>query len=91
MYATRFCPYCMRARQLLQAKGVSFEEIAVDREAGKRAEMQRRSGRTSVPQIFIDDSHVGGYTDLWRLDEAGELDELLGGRPGAARPAEGSP
>ena len=78
MYSTRFCPYCMRARQLLQAKGVEPVEIAVDHEPDKRAEMQLRTGRSSVPQIFIDDQHVGGYTDLWRLGQSGELDVLLG-------------
>lgn len=78
MYATRFCPYCMRARQLFQAKGVVPEEIAVDYDADRRTEMQHRSGRSSVPQIFIDNRHVGGYMDLWRLEQAGELDGLLG-------------
>lgn len=78
MYSTRFCPYCTRARQLLKAKGVIPKEIAVDHDPTMRAEMQYRSGRSSVPQIFIDDQHVGGYTELWRLGQSGELDVLLG-------------
>lgn len=78
MYATRFCPYCMRARQLFQSKGIVADEIAVDYDMEKRLEMQRRTGRSTVPQIFIGDRHVGGYMDLWRLEQAGELDVLLG-------------
>lgn len=84
MYSTRFCPYCLRARQLLHAKGVDVVEIAVDQDGDKRAEMLQRTGRSSVPQIFIDDRHVGGYTDLWRLEQAGELDALLGITAGRA-------
>lgn len=91
MYSTRFCPYCMRARQLLQAKGVGIEEIAVDHDWDKRAEMQHRTGRSSVPQIFIDDHPIGGYMDLWRLEQSGELDALLGIVPGRAPSEEGSP
>jgi glutaredoxin 3 len=78
MYATSWCPYCERARRLLAAKGVGFQEIDIEAAPGKRAEMQARSGRRSVPQIFIGDQHVGGSDDLHALDDAGKLDALLG-------------
>jgi glutaredoxin 3 len=77
MYTTSWCPYCSRARALLTRKGVSFEEIDIEAAPGKRAEMQTRSGRRSVPQIFIGDHHVGGSDDLHALEEAGKLDALL--------------
>ena len=80
LYTTGWCPYCSRARALLKRKGVAFEDIDVDSVPGKRAEMQSRSGRTSVPQIFIGDQHVGGCDDLHDLEEAGKLDALLAGR-----------
>jgi len=79
MYATSWCPYCTRARQLLDGKGVRYTEIDVDVVAGARAEMQRRSGRTSVPQIFVGERHLGGYDDTRALDERGKLDPLLAG------------
>jgi glutaredoxin 3 len=79
MYATMWCPYCQRARKLFEARGVAFEERDVDGAAGLRAEMREKSGgRTSVPQIFIGATHVGGYDDLRALDERGELERLLG-------------
>jgi glutaredoxin 3 len=78
MYTTGWCPYCERARKLLAAKNVSFDEINVESQPDKRAEMQTRSGRRSVPQIFIGDQHVGGCDDLHDLEEAGKLDGLLG-------------
>jgi len=78
MYATAACPYCVRARRLLQHKGVSWEQINVDQEPARRAEMEQRSRRHTVPQIFIDDRHIGGYDDMAALDERGELDSLLG-------------
>lgn len=78
MYATGLCPYCMWARQLLEKKGVTWEEIRVDKEPERRDEMEDRSGRYTVPQIFIGDFHVGGYDDMAALDRAGELDGLLG-------------
>jgi glutaredoxin 3 len=78
MYSTSWCPYCTRARDLLERKGVTVEEIDVDEAPEKRAEMQTRSGRRSVPQIFIGDQHVGGCDDLHALEEAGRLDALLG-------------
>ncbi len=83
MYATDWCPYCARARRLFESKGVAFEEIDIDEVEGARAEMRKRSGRTSVPQIFINDRHVGGYDDTKALDDAGQLDPLLAGMAGA--------
>lgn len=77
MYATGWCPYCHAARQLLQAKGVSYEEIDLTREPGRRTEMESLSGRSSVPQIFIGERHIGGYDDMAALDRSGRLDELL--------------
>ena len=78
MYTTSWCPYCERARKLLNAKNVSFSEIDIESAPEKRAEMRNRSGRTSVPQIFIGDHHVGGSDDLHALEGAGKLDSLLG-------------
>ena len=78
MYTTSWCPYCERARKLLNAKHVPFSEIDIESAAEKRAEMRNRSGRTSVPQIFIGDHHVGGSDDLLALEDAGKLDSLLG-------------
>ena len=78
MYATPYCPFCMRARQLLDAKGIEFTELRVDRDPSLRREMMERSGRRTVPQIFVDDSHLGGFDDMHALDAAGKLDELLG-------------
>jgi glutaredoxin 3 len=77
MYATGWCPYCARARQLLARKGAAVEEIDIDARPDQRAVMVERSGRTSVPQIFIGDRHVGGCDDLHALDAAGGLDPLL--------------
>jgi glutaredoxin 3 len=77
MYTTMICPYCSRARHLFQRKGVVFEEISVDRDREQMAIMRRRSRRHTVPQIFIDDRHIGGYDDLAMLDARGELDPLL--------------
>lgn len=78
MYTTSWCPYCERARRLLRDKGAAFEEFDVDGQPEKRSEMQARSGKRSVPQIFIGDQHVGGSDDLIALDKAGKLDALLG-------------
>ena len=77
MYSTRFCPYCMRARSLLESKGVAYTDIAVDGQPGLRREMTERSGRHTVPQIWIGEHHVGGFDDLARLEQQGRLDELL--------------
>ena len=77
IYSTGWCPYCSRAKQLLESKGVSFEEIDVDARPEARAEMMTRSGRRSVPQIFIGATHVGGCDDLHELEASGRLDTLL--------------
>ena len=77
MYLTDWCPYCARARNLLDAKGVAVEEIDVEVVPGARQEMERRSGRDTVPQIFIGDEHLGGCDDLLALDAAGGLDPKL--------------
>ena len=78
MYTTSWCPYCDRARRLLARKNVAFEEIDVESAPEKRAEMQQKSGRRTVPQIFIGETHVGGSDDLHALEAAGKLDALLG-------------
>lgn len=78
MYCTAICPYCVRAEQLLQRKGVrEMEKIRVDLQPELRAAMMEKTGRRTVPQIYIGDRHVGGYDDLAALDHAGELDKLL--------------
>ena len=77
MYASDWCPYCSRARRLLQEKGVPFEEIDVDARPEARAEMVARSGRHSVPQIFVGDVHVGGCDELLAREAAGTLDSLI--------------
>ena len=77
LYTTRFCPYCMRARGLLDSKGVQYTDIAVDGEPQLRQEMMQRSGRHTVPQIWIGEQHVGGFDDMARLEQQGQLDELL--------------
>ena len=80
MYATGFCPFCIRAEQLLRAKGVTeIAKIRVDLEPQRRAEMVEKTGRRTVPQIYIGETHVGGYDDLAALDRAGKLDPLLQG------------
>ncbi len=79
MYTTMWCPYCSRARALLQKKGVAFQEISLDEEPGRRTEMvQRAHGGRTVPQIFIDGEHIGGCDDMVALDRAGRLDPKLG-------------
>lgn len=79
VYSTGWCPYCVRAKALLERKGVPFREIRVDEDPAERQTMLERSrGQRTVPQIFIGDRHVGGFDDLYALDKAGELDALLG-------------
>jgi glutaredoxin 3 len=78
MYATSWCPYCERARGLLARKQIAFDEIDIESAPAKRAEMLARSGRRTVPQIFVGEHHVGGCDDLHALDAAGGLEPLLG-------------
>lgn len=77
IYSSRLCPYCRMAERLLEQKGVQAEKVMVDENPVRREEMTRRAGRTSVPQIFIGETHVGGYTELAGLERAGQLDALL--------------
>jgi glutaredoxin 3 len=77
MYATSWCPYCQRARALLHSKGVTFQEIDIEAQPSEREAMIRRSGRSTVPQIFIGERHIGGSDELHELDAAGGLDALL--------------
>ncbi len=78
IYSKFTCPYCMRAKMLLDGKGVDYEEYEISGQAEKRTEMiQRANGRTTVPQIFIDGRHVGGSDDLYDLERDGRLDALL--------------
>jgi glutaredoxin 3 len=79
VYLAGWCPYCERARSLLSKKGIQFREIDVDDDPQLREEMIARSGRRTVPQIFIGEKHVGGCDDLLALDGRGELDRLIGG------------
>ncbi len=79
IYATAVCPYCVMAERLLVSKGVSVTKIRIDLDVEKRVEMMERTGRRTVPQIYIDEYHVGGYDDLSALDRAGKLDNLLRG------------
>jgi glutaredoxin 3 len=77
MYSTGVCPFCLMAERLLRAKGVEVEKVRVDLEPERRQEMMTRTGRRTVPQIYVGDRHVGGYDDLAALDRAGGLDALL--------------
>jgi glutaredoxin 3 len=80
MYTTQVCPYCIRAKQLLQARGVAqIEEIRIDLDPAQRMQMMEITGRRTVPQIFIGDTHVGGCDDLIALDRAGKLEPMLRG------------
>jgi glutaredoxin 3 len=77
MYTTTWCGYCVRAKALLDGRGFEYEEIQLDDDAGFRAQLHELTGGWTVPQILIDDRPIGGYTELWRLDREGRLDELL--------------
>lgn len=78
MYATAVCPFCVRAEMLLKAKGITeIEKIRVDLDPGQREEMRQKTGRRTVPQIYIGDAHVGGFDELAALEHAGKLDSLL--------------
>ena len=77
MYTTRFCPFCMQARALLERKGVDYEDVAVDNAPDLRREMRERARRHTVPQIWIGEKHVGGCDELYLLERAGKLDAML--------------
>jgi glutaredoxin 3 len=78
VYVSRWCGYCGAAKRLLASKGVTFDEISLDDHPELRREVVERSGRMTVPQIFVDDEPLGGYDDLVALDRQGKLDEILG-------------
>ena len=77
VYSTTYCPYCVRAKELLTRKGATFTEINVEDDAAREAMIAKAGGRRTVPQIFIGNTHVGGFDDLNALDKAGKLDPLL--------------
>ncbi len=77
IYTTKYCPYCIRAKYLLEDKNVSYKEIAVDGNGKLRQEMTQKSGRNTVPQIWIKEKHIGGCDELFALQRAGQLDTLL--------------
>ena len=78
IYTTKICPYCIMAKRLLDKKGVGYTEINVDAQPGLREEMMLKTKRRTVPQIFIDDCHIGGFDELYALDQLKQLDPLLG-------------
>jgi glutaredoxin 3 len=84
MYSTRWCPFCVMAKRLLATKGVEVEEVAVDSDPTRRIEMVQRTGRRTVPQIFIGERHIGGFEEMAELEHKGELDPLLAGAQGAS-------
>ena len=86
VYVTDYCPYCTRAKSLLERRGIAYDEVDVSNDADKRAWLVSTTKRRTVPQIFIGDTHVGGYDDLAALDRAGRLDALLQQSTGADRP-----
>ena len=79
MYHTAMCPYCVRAERLLESKGVQVEKIRVDLDPEQKTIMMQKTGRRTVPQIYVGDTHVGGFDDLYALDQSGRLDPLLNG------------
>ena len=79
VYSTAVCPYCVRAERLLESKGVAVQKIRVDLDPEERIKMMERTGCRTVPQIYVGDTHVGGFDDLYALDQAGKLDPLLNG------------
>lgn len=82
MYVSSWCPYCVRAKAILQRKGVSWQEVNIETDPSLRQHMIDTTGRRTVPQIFIGDHHVGGSDDLAAAERSGELDRLLGVSPG---------
>ena len=81
IYTTTSCPYCVQAKRLLDRKGVPYSEVDVTADADKRMEMMKASGRRTVPQIFIGEQSIGGFDELYELEQNGELDGLLGSAP----------
>jgi glutaredoxin 3 len=81
VYSTRWCAYCVRAKALLQRKGLEYEEVMLDDDPAFRQKLLDLTGSWTVPQILIDGRPIGGYTELWRLDRAGRLDDLLAAEP----------
>jgi len=77
LYGTRFCPFCTAARRLLTAKGINYQDIALDNDPTLRTSVMDKSSRNTVPQIWVGDVHVGGYTDLRQLEVDGHLDKLI--------------
>ena len=77
MYTTRWCGYCVRAKALLRSRGLAFEEVSLDDEPAFREKLYELTGGWTLPQIMIGDEVIGGYTELWRLDRSGQLDEKL--------------
>ena len=77
VYTTRWCGYCVRAKALLEGKGLEYEEIALDDDPAFRRKLQELTGGWTVPQILIDGAPIGGYTELWRLEKSGQLDTRL--------------
>ena len=77
VYTTRWCGYCVRAKALLDGKGLEYEEISLDDDPAFRRSLQELTGGWTVPQILIDGTPIGGYTELWRLDKSGQLDARL--------------
>lgn len=77
VYSTRICPYCVRAKALLDSKHVPYTEVLVDVDLDRRTEMMQKSGQRTVPQIFVGETHVGGCDELYALDRQGKLDTLL--------------
>ena len=77
IYTTRWCGYCVRAKALLDGKGISYEEISLDDDPAFRRRLEELTGGWTVPQILIDGTPIGGYTELWRLDKSGQLDARL--------------
>lgn len=81
IYSTAICPYCVAAKNFLKSRGASYSEVRIDTDPAARAEMMAKTKRTSVPQIFINNTHVGGYEDMVALDRAGGLKALLEATP----------
>ena len=77
VYSTRWCGFCVRAKALLDSKGIPYEEISLDDDAGFRQKLHDLTGGWTVPQIVVDGEPIGGYTELWKLDRSGQLEERL--------------